>query len=61
MRNQKRVVKTRRIGGRVYRRYRAYGSRYDARAIRDNLIKKGRSVRIIEGSGVPNPYVIYIH
>jgi hypothetical protein len=61
MRQRAGTVKTRRVGGVVYRRYRSYNSRYDARAVRDNLRKRGHSARIFERSGFQNPYVIYTH
>jgi hypothetical protein len=57
---RKRIAQTREIDGRVYRLYKEYGSRYDARIYRDRLRKKGKSARIIESSGVSSPYALYV-
>lgn len=56
----KRATKTKKINGKLYRLYRSYGSQYDARAKKAELRNKGRSVRIIEGWGVKNPYAVYV-
>jgi hypothetical protein len=59
----KRIPKTRKINGRVYRLYKTYGSEYDARISRDRLRKKGRHVRLITdywGVGA-KPYGLYVH
>lgn len=57
----KRIPKTRKIDGRVYRLYKTYGSGYDARIYAERLRKKGKSARVFDHAGVgKKPYGLYV-
>jgi hypothetical protein len=55
------ATKTKKRNSRVYRLYKVYGSGYDAKSVKAELRKKGKSVRIIEEEGVRNPYALYVY
>ena len=60
MRDVIKRARTKRIGGKVYRLYKPYNSKYDAQEIAARLRKRGRYARIIERNVAVKPYILYV-